>query len=69
MLLNVKELLRKIDDLRAAAVAARIFARTLDSFEARESIFRLAAEWEAQAAKEEERVLQHSREIENQGKP
>lgn len=69
MILNVRELLRKIEDLRSAATAARIFAKSLDSFEARESIFRLAAEWEEQAAKEEERILGHSAEIENGGKP
>lgn len=64
MVASVRDLLKKIDDLRSAAHKARAFAEHLDSSEAREGILQLAEEWERLAAREEDQVLRHSRETE-----
>jgi hypothetical protein len=61
---SINTLLKKIDDLRAAALEARTFARRLDTLETRESILQLAAELEAQATREEERIRRFALEAE-----
>jgi hypothetical protein len=53
---SVKRLLKRIDDLRLAALQARAFAYRLESAEARRSILLLAADWETQADREEDQV-------------
>ena len=64
MVASVRDLLKKINDLRSAALKARAFAEHLDSSEAREGVLQLAEEWERLAAKEENEVLRHSLETE-----
>jgi hypothetical protein len=53
---SVKRLLKRVDDLRLAALQARAFAHRLESAEARRSILLLASGWEAQADREEDQV-------------
>lgn len=64
MVASVRDLLKKIDNLRSAAHKARDFAERLDSSEAREGILHLAEEWERLAASDENEVMRLSRETE-----
>jgi hypothetical protein len=63
MVVSVSKLLKKIDDLRSAAVEARSFAEHMNPDE-RQSILKLADDWEARATKEEDRVVRYSMEAE-----
>lgn len=56
-------MLRRIDDLRAAARAARRLADHLDP-EEKQSILQLADDWEVQADRDEEEVVRYSAEAE-----
>jgi hypothetical protein len=63
MIVSVNTLLRKIEDLRRAAVSARALAEHFDG-EERRSILQLADDWDSQAAQEETRLVQLSAEAE-----
>lgn len=59
MIASVAQLLKKIDDLRSAAAAARALGEHFDDQE-RRGILQLADEWDSRAAEEEERVAELS---------
>jgi len=56
-------MLRRIDDLRSAARAARRLADHLDH-EKKQSILQLADDWEVQADRDEEEIVRYSAEAE-----
>lgn len=64
MVASVRDLLKKVDDLRSAAGKARAFAQLLESSDARKGILQLAEEWDSLATTEERQMLRYSREAE-----
>jgi len=63
MAAGISKLLKKVDDLRAAALAARALAEHFAGDE-RQSILQLAKDWDAQAKGEEDRIIRFSAEAE-----
>jgi hypothetical protein len=63
MVTSVSRMLRRIDDLRSAARAARRLAEHLDP-EEKQGVLLLADDWEMQADKDEEEVVRYSAEAE-----
>jgi hypothetical protein len=63
MVASISKLLKKVDDLRAAALAARALAEHFADDE-RQSILELAKDWDAQAKAEEDRIIEFSVEAE-----
>jgi hypothetical protein len=61
--ISVSKLLKKIEDLRSAARAAKVLAEHFDTDE-RQSILQLAQNWETQAEAEEDRIIRFSVEAE-----
>lgn len=66
MTVSVTKLLKKVDDLRSAAAAARALAEHFYG-EERRNILQLAQDWEHQAAEEERRIAELSAEAEEAG--
>lgn len=63
MVISVSRILRRIDDLRKAAAAARALANHLNAEEKR-SLLQLAKGWESQAESDEREVERYSAEAE-----
>ncbi len=63
MVASISKLLKKVDDLRATALAARALAEHFAGDE-RQSILELAKDWDAQAKDEEDRINEFSAEAE-----